>query len=115
MATVSIRSSTDIARTRNTIHKLLLAQRCSPNLAARSVAAMTILTESVLRLGVSIILDVGVIFGSKDKVVELSCVLDLVGKTTFRANDMEQLLMLVVNDVQMRNHNHCLSIYMRLW
>ena len=115
MATVSIRSTTDIARTRNTVHKLLLAQRCSPNLAARSIAAMNILSESLLRLDIVIVLDIGVIFGNDRKFVELSCVLDLGSRRALRVDEMQNLLSLVVNDVQMSNHNNCLSVYMRLW
>ena len=115
MATVSIRSTTDISRTRNTVHKLLLAQQCKPNLAFRSVTAMNILSEALLRLDVVINLDIGVIYGSERKLVEMSCIPDLgCGKTT-HFDEMKALLALVVNDVQIAQHGNCLSIYMRLW
>src|SRR5947207_7824616 len=98
MATLSIISTTDIARTRNTVHKLLLAQRCTPNLAARSVAAINILTESILRLGITVQLDVGVTIRNDRKIVELDCNLDLAHKTMPRVDIMQETLALVVND-----------------
>src|SRR5690242_4691930 len=105
MSTVSIRSTTDIARTRNTVHKLLLAQKCSPNLAARSIAAMGILADAVLRVNLGVILDVGVVIGINNRTVELACVLDCISKTAMRVETMQELLKMVVNDVQLSNHN----------
>jgi len=115
MATVSIRSTTDIARTRNTVHKLLLAQRCSPNQAMRSITAMNILSEALLRLDIIITLDIGVMFSNERKFVEMSSILDLRSKKTPRVDEMKDLLSLVVNDVQFAQHGNCLSVYMRVW
>jgi hypothetical protein len=115
MATLTIFSKTDIARTRNTVHKLLLAQRCSPNLAARSVAAINILTESTLRLDIVVRLDVGVILRHERKTVELGCDLDLIRKAMPRVDVMQESLTLVVNDLQIDTYDNRLNINMRLW
>ena len=100
MATLSIANSTDVARTRNILHKLLLAQNCPPNLAARSVAAVNILTESTIRSGIGMRLDVGVVLQNERKVVQMDCDLDTAHKTAPRVDLTQELLMMVVNDVQ---------------
>ena len=115
MATLSIISATDVARTRNTVHKLLLAQRCTPNLAARSVAAINILAESTLRQGIGIRLDVCAVLRNERKMVELICDLDISRKGMPRVDVMQELLMLVVNDVQVRTTETRLNITIRLW
>lgn|SRR5690242_16158517 len=115
MATLSIVNTTDIAKTRSTVHKLLLAQRCVPNLAARSVAAINIMTESILRLGFSIQLDVGVVLRAERRIVELDCALDLSRKAPPRVDIMQETLALVVNDLKFDVHETYMNISLRLW
>src|SRR3954469_16953306 len=100
MATVSIRGNSDISKARNNVHKLLLAQRCSPNLAARSVTAVKILTESLSHLGLGISLSVGVVLRDERRIVEFACDLNLTSKPEIEVAEMQELLPLVVNDLQ---------------
>jgi hypothetical protein len=115
MANVEVRTPRDVARSRHIMRTVLLAQKCSPTVVARSAAVMSILTESVLDDGVIVRINFTVLYKSGQRIVELDCNMSLNDKMSLNVTDIEKLLTTTVNEMQTRYISNHLNIVMRLW
>jgi hypothetical protein len=116
MAVLTLQNINDIARTRNMMRKLLIAQKCSPTLATRSWLAVTVITETFLATGNSIFLDVGVkVQIEPRRVVELCCEIGVSGEQHHSLVDVENMLTRAVDVVKISNKQRQVHIEMQLW
>jgi hypothetical protein len=115
MASLAISTEKDMSKIRNTMRKLLLAQRCSPTIVARSIAAISILTEVVLPLGLAINVDIASILREERKTVELICEMRCVNELMPYMSELQTSLRYAVDDVRVMQKSGRLGIAMRLW
>ena len=110
MSTLFLSSTWDIAKARNELRKVVLAQNYAPTMCARAVAVVAALGELTLSSGVTATLDIAIVSRQGQPHIALNCKIPQKGKGHLSLETLRAQLTRATDSVEMHEKDNELEI-----